>query len=164
MKLRDRNLLTLILAVALPLTAGAVGAIPTMAAIPGWYAKLRKPRWRPPDRVFGPVWTTLYLMMGLASWLVWRRTRDGQPGGPVRVALGLYALQLVANAAWSLIFFGAKRIGWALIETALLWSLVTATVVAFWRVHRPAGLLLVPYQLWTSFAAVLTAAIWRLNR
>lgn len=160
----QRRVVALLVALVLPQVAGGIGAIPTRSAIPGWYARLRKPEWRPPDWLFGPVWTTLYGMMGVASWLVWRRGLEGGGRGAVRLALGLYGLQLAANTAWSLIFFGARRIGWALAEIALLWGLIAATIVAFWRVQRVAAVLLVPYQLWTSFAAVLTAAIWRLNR
>lgn len=144
-----------------PLVVGGVSGVFTAAAIPTWYRTLDKPPWNPPDALFAPVWTTLYLLIGLALVLVWRLDRS-RPA--VRMALGLFAVQLALNFAWSWIFFDRKEIGGALVEIVVLDAAVVATVVAFWRLRRPAALLLVPYLAWSLFATLLNAEIWRLNR
>lgn len=126
-------------------------------APPGdWYASLTKPEWNPPSWIFGPVWTALYLMMAIAAWLVWKR--DGW-----RRAIGLYFLQLALNAAWTPIFFGAHELGWALVEIVALWFAILFTMLAFLRVSKPAGWMLVPYLAWVSFAAMLNFTLWRMN-
>jgi translocator protein len=124
-----------------------------------WYDRLAKPEWTPPDWLFGPVWTVLYAMMAVAAWLVWRRTGFAEG----RWALGLFALQLVLNAGWSAIFFGLQRPGLALAEILLLWVVILATLIAFWRVRPLAGALLVPYLAWVSTATALNFEIWRMN-
>jgi translocator protein len=124
-----------------------------------WYQALEKPAWTPPSWLFGPVWTVLYAMMGVAAWMVWRER--GFSGAPT--ALGLFLLQLVLNAAWSWLFFGLQRPDLAAAEILILWAAIAATIVASWRVRPLAGWLLVPYLLWVSFAAALNVAIWRLN-
>jgi len=137
-------------------SAGAVGAQFT----PGtWYAGLAKPAWTPPGWVFAPVWTILYLLMAVAAWLVtlngeWRQRR---------LPLALFILQLAVNAAWSWLFFGLQRPGWALLNILMLWGLVSVTVVLFLNTRRVAGILLLPYWGWLTLAAALNAAIWRLN-
>ena len=140
-----------------------VAAIASLGALfpPGaWYAGLAKPGFNPPNWVFGPAWTTLYLMIATATWLLWRA-----PAGPARRrALGLNAAQLVLNAAWTPLFFGLQAPGLALVGIVLLWLAIACTIVAAWRVSRPAAWLLVPYLAWVSFASVLNAAIWWLNR
>ncbi|MFW5741052.1 MAG: TspO/MBR family protein [Myxococcota bacterium] len=140
-----------------PLSAGAVGGLVTDS---GWYAQLQRPWFAPPGWVFGPVWTVLYVAMGTAAWLVWRTAgwRRGRP------ALTWYAVQLVLNAAWSPIFFGVRAMGWALAELVVLAVCIVGTLVAFFRVDRRAGMLLVPYLLWVVFAGVLNASLWFLNR
>ena len=125
-----------------------------------WYATLSKPAWNPPNWLFGPVWGILYLLMAIAAWLVWRHV--GQPGAAL--ALGLYALQLALNAAWSWIFFGRHQLGMALIEILALLLAILATLIAFWRVEPLSGYLLLPYLLWVAFASVLNLTLWRLNR
>jgi len=128
--------------------------------IPGeWYRTLEKPSWTPPGYLFGPVWTFLYACMGVAAWLVWKRF--GFAGA--RLALALFMGQLVLNVMWSWIFFGLHRPGLAFLEIFLLWVMIMATMIAFWRKHTRAGVLLLPYLLWVSFAAVLNYSIWRLN-
>jgi len=154
-----RQVLGLAVAVLVCLAAGAVGSIATADAITTWYAALRKPAFSPPNWVFGPVWTTLYVMMGVAVWLVWRQA--GWAG--TRVALVLFAVQLLLNTAWSFLFFGFHRPGLAFLEIVVLWAAILATLVAFWQVRPVAGLLLVPYLVWVSFASVLNFAIWNLN-
>ena len=128
-------------------------------SIDGWYAALHKPTWNPPGWIFGPVWTVLYLMMGVAAWLVWR-----EGGWKSRLRpLGLFLGQLLLNAIWTPVFFGMHQIGLALADITLLWLSLAATLIAFWRVSRPAGLLLVPYLAWVSFAAFLNFTLWRMN-
>lgn len=145
----------------LSLAAGALGGLWTAPATQpgGWYSQIEKPSWTPPSWLFGPVWTALYVAMGVAAWLVWRR------GGweANRGALTLFFVQLVLNAAWSGLFFGLESPGLAMAEIVLLWMFILATLLAFWRVSRVAGLLLVPYLLWVTFASALNFAVWRLN-
>ena len=125
-----------------------------------WYGSLRKPVWTPPAWVFGPMWTLLYLMMGVAAWMVWRR------GGwrAQRLPLGCFLVQLALNAAWSPLFFGLHRPDLALADILFLWLAIAATLAAFWFRTRLAALLLLPYLAWVSFAALLNLALWQLNR
>jgi translocator protein len=142
--------------VALSFAAAGVGS----RFGPGdWYAHLAKPSFNPPAWVFAPVWTLLYLVMGLAAWLVWRERAVARVGP----ALSLFLVQLILNATWSWLFFDLHRIGWALVDLAALWLAIGATLLAFWACRPLAGLLMVPYLLWVSFAALLNFAIWRLN-
>ncbi len=136
--------------------AGSVGAVASVDAS-SFYAELSKPSWAPPAAVFGPVWSALYALMGVAAWLVWRS--PGSKG----VAWGLFGAQLAANALWSWLFFAWHRGALAAVEVLVLLALIVATVGAFWRTSRLAALLLVPYLLWVSFASVLTWAVWRSN-
>ncbi len=124
-----------------------------------WYAAIHKPPWTPPNWLFGPVWTALYAMMAVAAWLVW--CRRPEPGA--HTAIGLFIAQLIINGLWSWLFFGLHWVGLALLDLLLLWVLLLATVIAFFRQHRLAGWLLVPYLLWVSYAVSLNAAIWVLN-
>jgi tryptophan-rich sensory protein len=146
--------------IAACLGAGAVGGAFTAPAIPTWYAGLIKPTFTPPDAVFGPVWTTLYLMMAVAAWLVWRR--GGWAGA--RLPLGLFIAQLAANAGWSVLFFGLKLPGVAFLEILLLWALILATALRFSCWSRAASLLLAPYLGWVGYAGMLNYLLWRLNR
>jgi tryptophan-rich sensory protein len=128
--------------------------------MPGeWYASLRKPSWNPPGWVFGPVWSVLYVMMAASAWLVWKR------GGFMaqRRPLTLFLVQLALNAAWTPLFFGLRLPGLACGEIVMLWVAITATLVAFRPVSRPAAWLLAPYLMWVSFAGVLNFTLWRLN-
>jgi len=143
-----------------PLAVGALGSVPTAMAIPSWYRTLDKPSWNPPDRVFGPVWTTLYALMGVALVLVRRRPREGS----TERAQAVFWLQLALNLAWSFVFFGNRSVQGGLAMIALLWLAILATVAEFWRVNRSAALLLVPYLGWVSFASLLNAEIARRNR
>lgn len=151
----------LVRSLVLPLVAGAIGSAATYPNLAGWYDALEKPAFSPPNRVFGPVWTTLYLLMGTAHYLV---TQAKAEPTAQRAAQILYGMQLVMNALWSIVFFGRRAPGAALVEIVLLWTAIVLTIFAFARVSRLAALLLAPYLLWTTFAAVLNAAIWRLNR
>jgi tryptophan-rich sensory protein len=155
-----REALQLVAAVGLCEAAGGAAGALTAESVSTWYPTLRKPSYTPPGWVFGPVWTLLYLLMGVALFLVWRgRATDGR----VRGALGVFALQLALNVIWSLLFFRLRSPGSALVEILALWAAILLTVLAFGRVSRTAALLLVPYLLWVSFAAVLNLSIWRLN-
>jgi benzodiazapine receptor len=124
-----------------------------------WYASLVKPAWTPPDAVFAPVWTALYVLMGVAAWLVWRRA--GFAGASA--ALALFIAQLILNALWSYLFFGRHRIDLALLEIVVLWVAILVVAVLFWHEDRLAGVLMIPYLLWAGFAAGLNFALWRLN-
>lgn len=129
--------------------------------MPGeWYSQLQKPAWNPPNWIFGPVWTALYTMMAVAAWLIWCR------GGfaAQRLALGLFLLQLLFNAAWSALFFGLRNPGLAFAEIVVLWLAIIGTVMAFWRTHRVSAVLLLPYLAWVTFAAALNFTLWQLNR
>ncbi len=136
----------------------AIGAVASIQAR-SFYTQLTQPAWAPPGSVFGPVWTTLFAMMAIAAWLVWRSGGFSNN----RVALSLFLLQLVVNALWSWLFFAWHQGGLALADIALLWILILATTVSFWKVRPLAGMLLIPYLLWVSFAAVLNYAMWQLN-
>jgi translocator protein len=137
---------------------GAVGALATRNAR-DFYAGLVRPTWAPPGWIFGPVWTALYLLMGIAAWLVWRSAGWAS----AKSALTLYLVQLICNAAWSWIFFAWRRGALAFADIVLLLALIVATMVAFARVDRLAAILLLPYLAWVMFATALTYAIWRAN-
>ena len=136
--------------------AAGIGAIASVDAA-SFYAQLKKPEWAPPASVFGPVWTVLYALMGVAAWLVWRAEK------PTRGALTLFCVQLAANALWSWLFFGWRQGGAAAVEVLVLLALIVATVVAFARVSKGAAALMLPYLAWVAFASALTWAVWRGN-
>lgn len=125
-----------------------------------WYRRLKKPTWNPPNSVFGPVWTVLYLLMAAAAWLVWRRYGIAA----AIVPLVFFVAQLILNAAWSWLFFGRHEVGRALIDLLVLWVVILITVILFWSRETLAGILLLPYLAWVSFAGVLNATVWKLNR
>lgn len=154
-----KNKLSLAVSVALCLAAGGLGSIATAAKIPTWYATLAKPSWNPPNWLFGPVWTTLYILMAVAVWMVWMRR--GQAGA--RGALWLFGIQLVLNTLWSFVFFGAENPGLAMAEIVVLWAAIAATIWTFRRISTAAAWMLAPYLAWVSFASGLNFAIWRLN-
>jgi translocator protein len=138
------------------LAAGWTGSIFKPGA---WYESLTKPAWTPPNAVFGPVWTALYVLMGIAAWFAWRPR--GFAGA--RIGLGLFITQLVLNTLWSFLFFGIHHPGLAYMDIVLLWFVVLGTMAAFWRVSKWAGALLLPYLAWITFASALNLQIWRLN-
>jgi len=146
------------IAAAVAGTAG-VGGLFTSSSVGTWYASLDKPAITPPGWVFGPVWTVLYILMGVAAWLVFRRRAASPVGWP----LAVFGAHLLLNAGWSALFFGAQRIDLALIEIVFLWTGILATLLLFWRVRLLAGLLMAPYLAWVSFASVLNFLLWRLN-
>ena len=144
--------------IAINIAISALGGWATAASVGTWYQALAKPAFNPPDWIFAPVWSALYLMIAIAGWRVWRRG-----SGEARLALTVYAVQLALNLAWSFVFFGARLIGPALAVIVALLAAILANAFLFWRIDRAAGALLVPYAAWVSFAAVLNAALWRLN-
>ncbi|MDZ7702415.1 MAG: TspO/MBR family protein [Halobacteriales archaeon] len=160
---RRRPLASLALAVLASEVVGAAGAVFTVGGLESWYGTLVQPALAPPNWVFGPVWTTLFALMGAAAWLVWRELdgpNDGRrPGG----ALAWFAGQFVLNVAWSAAFFGARSIVAGLVVIAALWLAIVGTVRAFDRVDRRAAALLLPYLAWVSFAGYLNYAFWTLN-
>lgn len=157
----SRNVLALIAFLMTTLAAEAMGGWLTAPGIvSGWYQGLARPSWNPPAWVFGPVWTSLYVGMALAAWLVWKKN-----GGVIlSTPLVLFAVQLALNVTWSGLFFTLRSPGLALVEILFLFLAVAATTVAFWKTTAPAGLIFLPYLAWTGFATVLNAAIFLLNR
>ena len=155
---RSALALGLLFWLALSYITAAIGAIASVDA-PAFYGELAQPSWAPPAWLFGPVWTALFTLMGIAAWLVWRAA----PLEATRWTLGLFVVQLVFNALWSWLFFAWNFGGWAFAELLLLWALIAATIGAFWRFSRLAALLLVPYLGWVSFAGALNFWLWRAN-
>lgn len=155
-----RTFLKLVVAVVVTQLAGIIGSLFTFSAIPTWYATLTKPELNPPSWIFGPVWTTLYLLMGVSAFLIWQK---GWARKDVKIALSVYGVQLVLNALWSIVFFGMQNPGLALVNIALLFVSIVATMVLFYKISRPAMYLLIPYILWVSFALYLNYAIYALN-
>ena len=151
----------LVVSIMACLAAGAIGSIFTRQAIPTWYATLEKPAFNPPNWLFAPVWTLLYILMGVAAFLVWRKGLDNRQG---KIALIAFLVQLVLNALWSVVFFGLESPLYGLIVISVLWVAILFTVLKFYRISLAASVLMWPYLLWVTFAAVLNESIWLLNR
>ena len=141
--------------------AGIIGSVFTMPSIPGWYAGLSKPPFNPPNWIFGPVWTILYAMMGLSAYLIYQ---SGIGKKEVKRALAVFAVQLLLNTLWSIVFFGVHMIFAAVIVILLLWGMILVTIIVFHRISKAAAYLLIPYILWVSFATVLNISLYILNR
>ena len=157
-----KSVARLLVACGISLAAGLIGSFTTMGeGFNLWYATIEKPSFTPPNWVFGPVWTILYLLMGVAAFLIWQK---GVQFRMIRIALRWFLVQLVLNALWTPVFFGLHQIGWAFVVIVLLWIAIVVTTYCFARVSKTGAALLVPYLLWVSFAAVLNGAIWWLNR
>ncbi len=155
---KQRQIVGLLAWLAVSFVAAGIGAVASVRAA-SFYAQLGQPNWAPPSSIFGPVWSLLYALMGIAAWLVWRA--GGLRGN--RSALGVFLVQLVVNALWSWLFFAWHRGALAFADIVLLGLLIIATLVSFWRVRPLAGVLLVPYLLWVGFAAALNFSVWQLN-
>jgi benzodiazapine receptor len=140
--------------------AGIIGSLFTTPSIPSWYAGINKPSFNPPNWVFAPVWTTLFLLMGISLYLV---LRTGLNEKDVKIGIAVFIFQLVLNSLWSFLFFGLHSPFSAFIEIIFLWIAILASIILFFRISGVAGILLIPYILWVSFASVLNFAIWRLN-
>jgi tryptophan-rich sensory protein len=153
-----KNVLSLFAFLALVALVALSGALFTPGA---WYAALTKPPWNPPASLFGPVWSALYVTIALAGWLAWMRRHDGRRRA--QAAFAFYGLQLVLNALWSFFFFGLRRPDAAFIDLVALWIAILGNILLFYGIRPAAGLLLIPYFAWVTFAGRLNLAIWRLN-
>ncbi len=141
------------------LAVSAIGGAVTTTSVGTWYQGLQKPPFNPPDWVFAPVWTTLYVLMAIAGWRIWRRL----PVAGGAAALAAFAAQLALNLAWSVLFFGFRSIGGGLLEVFFLFGAIVVTARLFFAIERPAGLFMIPYAAWVAFAVVLNASLWWLN-
>jgi tryptophan-rich sensory protein len=160
MKINPNEILKLFISIIICQFAGVIGSVFTTPAIPTWYATLVKPSFAPPNWIFSPVWISLYLLMGISAFLVWRK---GIENPQVNLALRFFIIQLVLNSLWSVLFFGLKSPLLGFIEIIFLWIFILLTSLYFFRVSTIAGTLLLPYLLWVSFAAVQNFSLWRLN-
>jgi translocator protein len=153
------SLLILAIFLLIPILIGVTAGFATSSSVSSWYVELNKPFFNPPNWLFGPVWTVLYLLMGISSWLVYR-----SPAGASRtLSLDIYGFMLFLNFIWSFLFFGFRLPGAAFVEIILLWLIIVIMIIQFYRVHRLAALLQIPYLLWISFASLLNGSIWYLN-
>lgn len=154
-----RQFIALIIFLGLVAAVSGLGSLFTMSGMDGWYESLEQPDWQPPDWLFGPVWSVLYLGIGVAAWLVWRARGIAD----ARVPLAIWGIQLALNLLWTAIFFGLEQPGIASIEIVVLWVAILATIVAFWPISKLAAIILVPYLAWVTYAGALTISIWQLN-
>ena len=153
------SIISLMFFIVICFAAAGLGSYFTGQSISTWYVTLQKPDWNPPNWIFGPVWSALYLMMAISIWFVWRNgTFFDNP-----VVYILFALQLILNIAWSGIFFGVQQPGWAMVDILLLWILILLYILFSWPVSKMASILFMPYLLWVGFASVLNITIWQLN-
>jgi tryptophan-rich sensory protein len=150
----------LFISILIPLLVGAISGYFTTSGVNGWYALANKPWFNPPNWIFAPVWTTLYVLMGIALFLVWK---SDAATGIKQAAISLFAVQLILNFFWSLIFFKMQQPGWAFAEIILMWVMILLTILSFGKIASTAAWLLVPYICWVSFASLLNYSIWRLN-
>ncbi len=154
-----KNLFKLIASILIAQGAGVIGSLFTIQNIPTWYATLNKPSFSPPNYLFGPVWITLYFLIGISFFLVWKKQGEMS----IKIPVIVFSVQMVLNAAWSIIFFGMKNPMFAFFEIVVLWVFIVLCMVTFYSVSRTATWLLVPYLLWVSFASVLNFKVWMLN-
>lgn len=154
--MKIKNWKKLVVAIVVVQVAGGIGAIATTSKIEGWYGQINKPWFNPPNWIFGPVWTVLFLLMGVALYLVWEKK--------AKRAMVIFWGQLLLNILWSFIFFGWEKPGLATVEIVILWAAIVATIVSFRKISKTAAGLLVPYLLWVSFAAVLNLSVYQLNK
>lgn len=155
-----KNWLKLLISILLPQVAAGIGAYFTVTGTGTWYQTIEKPDWNPPSWLFAPVWTILYIAMGVAFYLIWK---SSAAPGKKRTAMILWGVQLVLNLFWTIIFFNQHQLFWATVEIAVLWVAILATIFAFAKISKVAAWLLVPYIAWVSFAGILTWTIWSLN-
>jgi translocator protein len=154
------EIIKLIASIVICQLAGFIGSFATRQSVSGWYRFLEKPAFNPPSWIFAPVWISLYTIMGISLYLVWRK---GFNSPEVRYAIILFLVQLVFNSLWSIVFFGYQSPGGGVIVITILWFLILMNIFCFYKISTPAGLLLIPYFLWVSFAVLLNFSIWRLN-
>jgi translocator protein len=152
--------LTLLICILIPLITGSISGLANVGNVNEWYVNLIKPAFNPPSYLFGPVWTILYILMGISLYLVWK-----SPLGKTRKqALIIFSIQMFLNFIWTFIFFYFKQTGFALVDIILLWLLIIAMILLFKRINKTAAFIQIPYLLWVSFATVLNASIWMLNK
>ncbi|HOK91754.1 MAG TPA: tryptophan-rich sensory protein [Spirochaetota bacterium] len=154
------NYIKLVISIAIPLFIGFIGSFFTSSSVDTWYKTLKKPDFNPPNWVFSPVWTLLFILIGLSFYIIWKNNF----GGKKVLLLNIFFTQLFANLIWSLFFFGLRSPFWALIDIIVLWLAILVNIIVFYRVSKPAGILLVPYILWVSFAALLNFYLYILNK
>ena len=158
--MKPRDIATVIAFIIICQMAGIIGSVFTINGIENWYDTLQKPDITPPNWIFAPVWTTLYAMMGIAAYLVYRL---GMKKKDVKIALGIFAIQLILNTLWSIVFFGMNSLSGGLMVIALLWIMIAGTIISFYRLSRQAAALMVPYLLWVTFASILNYLLFVLN-
>ena len=158
--LKIKNPKLLFISIFISQLAGFIGAFFTTPAIPGWYAQLAKPSFNPPSWVFGPVWTTLYTLMGISLYLVWSK---GYQKKKIKEPVQLFFIHLIFNSLWSIVFFGLQNLGMAFVIIIVLWTMIACLIRKFWKINKTASYLLIPYLAWVSFASLLNFSIWLLN-
>ena len=151
-----REIPKLIVSILIVFLAGAVGTVFTLKEITGWYAYLPKPSWTPPNWAFGPIWSTLYVLMGISLFLIWR---EGLNRKDVQIAIIVFAVQLAINVIWSLVFFGTHNLFGGLVLVLILWAAILVNIIVFYRISKPAGLILIPYIVWVSIASYLNYSV-----
>lgn len=156
----EKNIINFVLSIAICETAGLIGSVFTFSSIPTWYATLVKPPLNPPSWVFGPVWTILYALMGIAAFLIWQKLEKNKKA---KESLMIFGLQLTLNTLWSIVFFGLQMPGLAFIIIVMMWLAIAGTIFSFAKISRTAAYLLVPYLIWVSFASYLNFGLWFLN-
>ncbi|MFM2338782.1 MAG: hypothetical protein RL115_1975 [Bacteroidota bacterium] len=154
------NWLKLVIAILIPIIIGGLSGFFTANNVGTWYTTIQKPSWNPPNWIFGPVWTTLYILMGIALYLVWKADSSDFLK---KLAIFFFTLQLVLNFFWSFIFFQQHEMGWALVEIIALWLAILVTIFSFANISKTAAWLLVPYIAWVSFATILNYTLWKIN-
>jgi len=154
------KILKFVVSIAIPLVIGFLGSIFTSTSVDTWYPFLKKPAFNPPNWIFGPVWTLLFILMGISFYLVWRHRFGGKP----LLCVAIFAVQLLFNFLWSILFFGLKNPLWAFVDLCILWILIWVNLIVFYRITKLSGYLFLPYLLWVSFAGVLNYSIYVLNK
>ncbi len=152
------DIIKLILSIVICQFAGILGSLFNIKSIPKWYSKIKKPRFNPPNKIFGPVWTLLYLLMGISLYLILTSGKD------ITLPIIIFSIQLVLNIVWSFLFFGLRKPFFAFLEIIILWLSILATIIIFYAISKPAAYLLIPYLLWVSFASLLNYSLWKLNK
>lgn len=158
--MKTKNISKLIIAIIICQSAGIIGSLFTTPSISTWYDAIQKPTFTPPNWVFGPVWITLFTLMGISLYLVWEK---GLRSKNVKSSLFIFFLQLVLNSLWSILFFGLQSPFYAFVEIIILWATIAVTIIKFYKISRKAGLILVPYIMWVSVALMLNYYVWVLN-
>jgi len=152
------DIIKLILSIVICQFAGILGSLFNIKSIPKWYSKIKKPRFNTPNKIFGPVWTLLYLLMGISLYLILTSGKD------ITLPIIIFSIQLVLNIVWSFLFFGLRKPFFAFLEIIILWLSILATIIIFYAISKPAAYLLIPYLLWVSFASLLNYSLWKLNK